>query len=94
MLKRAKFLCRTRIFFISIIPFINNYATLPSDGDELAWNEIWQKVNGELIKRHLVVETLKPTKEEWVEMPSILKALIIKLLVMCRICRYTKALRI
>ena len=37
----------------------------PSDGDELARNEIWQKVNGELIKRHLVVETLKPTKEEW-----------------------------
>jgi len=37
------------------------------EGDELGWNEIWQKVNGELIKRHLVVETLKPTKEEWVE---------------------------
>ena len=38
-----------------------------SDGDELVRNEIWQKVNGKLIKRHLVVETLKPTKEEWVE---------------------------
>ena len=36
-----------------------------SDGDELGCFEIWQKVNGELIKRHLVVETLKPTKEEW-----------------------------
>lgn len=46
------------------IPAIDR-AFAPSPGDELLPHECWQKVNGKLIKRHLVVQTLKPTKEEW-----------------------------
>ena len=29
--------------------------------------ELWQKVNGAMVKRHLVVQTLKPTISEWDE---------------------------
>ncbi len=39
----------------------------PSDGDKLKPIECWQKVNGESIKRHKIVQTLMPTKEEWDE---------------------------
>ena len=39
----------------------------PSSGDELLPHECWQKVNGVMVKRHLVVQTLKPTISEWVE---------------------------
>ncbi len=38
-----------------------------SEGAELEPTECWQKVNGVLVKRHLVVQTLKPTIEEWDE---------------------------
>ncbi len=39
----------------------------PSEGEELLTHECWQKVNGVLVKRHLVSQTLKPTIEEWDE---------------------------
>lgn len=39
----------------------------PSQGDELAPTEWWQMVNGQRVKRHLVIKTLKPTLSEWDE---------------------------
>ncbi len=39
----------------------------PSDGHDLLPHECWQKVNGSSVKRHKVVQTLKPTLEEWDE---------------------------
>ncbi|MGF1489398.1 MAG: protelomerase family protein, partial [Prochloraceae cyanobacterium] len=39
----------------------------PSEGEELLAHECWQKVNGVLVKRHLVSQSLKPTIQEWNE---------------------------
>ncbi len=38
-----------------------------SAGDELLPHECWQKVNGVMVKLHLVVKSLKPTISEWDE---------------------------